>query len=209
MPGFLQLGPVAAAVLLTVACASIGGGPPRQAPQGDPPAPHANDLLATRCGADLIELLAERDPEVVALHQTSPQEFGTRWLARVRCLADEGDHESQLKLGIVYRDGSDGPPQDYSEAALWFRRAAEQANPMAQYNLGLLYEGGRGVPQNLQHAHMWYNLAASGFDLRDSTRASAFRRRDEVASRMRSDDVLAAQRMASEWWAGRNRTEPK
>ncbi|MFN2150265.1 MAG: SEL1-like repeat protein, partial [Anaerolineales bacterium] len=36
---------------------------------------------------------------------------------------------------------------------------------MAQYNLGLMYSKGRGVPQDYVKAHMWLNLAAAqGFE---------------------------------------------
>ena len=32
---------------------------------------------------------------------------------------------------------------------------------MAQFNLGVRYSNGRGVPQDDVQAHMWFNLAAS------------------------------------------------
>ena len=42
------------------------------------------------------------------------------------------------------RDGR-GVAQDDGEAVTWFRRAAEQGNASGQFNLGLMYENGRGV----------------------------------------------------------------
>jgi len=33
---------------------------------------------------------------------------------------------------------------------------------VAQYNLGLLYAKGQGIPQNYVLAHMWFNLSAQG-----------------------------------------------
>ncbi len=195
---------MAAAVILGAACVQSGSEDERlvERRDGDRFVTEDRARFEVECGPDVIELLARWDPEMVAL---SDVEFAAKWLARVRCLAERGDAESQLTLGIVYRDGSDGPPQDYTEAAIWFRRAAEQAHPMAQFNLGRLYEGGRGVPQDLILAYMWYSLAASGFDWRDDSRVMAFRHRDRLESRLTPAQLRTAQQMASEWWVERNR----
>ena len=49
---------------------------------------------------------------------------------------------------------------DYSTAVQFFRPLAEQGNAAAQYNLGLMYANGEGVPQNDAEAAKWYRLAA-------------------------------------------------
>jgi len=41
----------------------------------------------------------------------------------------------------------------------WYRKAADQGNAYAQYNVGYLYEHGQGVAANLAVALAWY-LAA-------------------------------------------------
>ena len=41
-----------------------------------------------------------------------------------------------------------GVPQDYAEAVTWYRKAAEQGDADAQYNLGVMYAKGQGVPQD-------------------------------------------------------------
>ena len=46
----------------------------------------------------------------------------------------------------------------------WYRKAAEQNEPAAQYSLGLMYDQGTGVPRNLSEANRWYNLAAKNGD---------------------------------------------
>ena len=46
------------------------------------------------------------------------------------------------------------------EAVKWFRKAAEQGNPQAQYTLGMMYQKGRGVAQNQSEAQKWYQKAA-------------------------------------------------
>jgi TPR repeat protein len=53
----------------------------------------------------------------------------------------------------MYRSGQ-GVPQDYTEAAKWYRKAAEQGDTEAQYNLGLAYTKGLGAPQGFVLAHM-------------------------------------------------------
>ena len=40
-------------------------------------------------------------------------------------------------------------PQDDAEAVKWYRLAAEQGTADAQYNLGVRYAKGRGVPQGI------------------------------------------------------------
>ena len=51
-------------------------------------------------------------------------------------------------------------PQEFGEAAKWLREAAEQNDPAAQFNLGMLYETGQGVPQNYLEAVKWYRESA-------------------------------------------------
>ena len=41
------------------------------------------------------------------------------------------------------------------------RAQAAQGVAEAQYNLGVIYANGHGVPQDFVQAHLWYNLAAA------------------------------------------------
>lgn len=43
----------------------------------------------------------------------------------------------------------------------WFREAAEQEYPVAQYNMGIMYEEGRGVAKSKSEAIKWYRRAAN------------------------------------------------
>ena len=54
----------------------------------------------------------------------------------------------------------DGVAQDYEQAAYWFREAAIQGVPNAQYNLGVLYENGWGVEKSDVRSLLWYHSAA-------------------------------------------------
>ena len=78
-------------------------------------------------------------------------------LADLRALADAGEASAQVALGWMYAEGR-GVPQDYVEAAAWFRRSAEQGDAEAQFNLGLMYDQGRGVPQDDAEAIAWFRL---------------------------------------------------
>lgn len=49
---------------------------------------------------------------------------------------------------------------DYVEAAKQWRPLAEQGDATAQYNLGLLYLDGHGVPQSITEAANWFRRAA-------------------------------------------------
>src|SRR5665647_2078609 len=51
--------------------------------------------------------------------------------------AEKGDAVAQFILGFLYDEGK-GVPQDYAEAAKWYRRAAKQGNKAAQHNLRLM-----------------------------------------------------------------------
>jgi Sel1 repeat len=52
---------------------------------------------------------------------------------------------AQLSLGMMFVAG-EGIPQDYGQAAVWLRKAADQGNSEAQHALGVLYDNGQGVP---------------------------------------------------------------
>ena len=52
-------------------------------------------------------------------------------------LAEQGDADAQSLLGAMYNGGL-GVPQDYAEAARWFRFAADQGLAIAQYRLGFI-----------------------------------------------------------------------
>ena len=53
-----------------------------------------------------------------------------------------------------------GVKQDDVEAAKWFHLAADQDEPRAQFNLGVMHAEGQGVPQDYVEAIKWYRLAA-------------------------------------------------
>jgi TPR repeat protein len=71
--------------------------------------------------------------------------------------ADQGDED--FKTGIKYYNG-DGVNKDYVEALKWFRKAADQGNSFAQYNIGAMYHEGQGVTKDRVAAIKWLRKAA-------------------------------------------------
>ena len=51
-------------------------------------------------------------------------------------------------------------PRDPAMVARRFLKAAQTGNATAQFNLGVLYDTGRGVPRDLIIAMNWYRKAA-------------------------------------------------
>ena len=80
-------------------------------------------------------------------------------LADLRRRADAGDADGQFNLGYAYAN-SEGVPQDYAEAAKWYRKAADQAHSSAQNSLGHAYLNGLGVSQDGAEAVKWFRRAA-------------------------------------------------
>jgi len=64
---------------------------------------------------------------------------------------------------------------------------------LAQFNLGLLYAEGQGVPQDDVLAHMWMNLAAA------KGVQEAVKGRDLLEKLMTPAQLAEAQRLAREW----------
>ena len=82
-------------------------------------------------------------------------------------------------------------------------QAADPENAAAQFNLGVKYATGQGVPQDYVQAHMWFNLAASRST--GEMREDAVERRDQIANEMTPDQLADAQRLAREWDAAHPR----
>ncbi len=72
-------------------------------------------------------------------------------LSLVVTMSHAGDWEDAI---AAYEKG------EYKTAVKWYRKAAEQGFSSAQFNLGLMYDNGQGVPRNNKEAVKWYRKAA-------------------------------------------------
>ena len=78
--------------------------------------------------------------------------------------AADGYAPAQFKVGEMYYRGK-GTAQNYTEAARWYRNAAEQGHVEAQSNLGFMYRNGMGVSQNYTEALKWFRKVAEQADV--------------------------------------------
>lgn len=120
-------------------------------------------------------------------------------------------------------------PRSGAEALKWWRAAAEQGDTPAQFNIGVAYDNGQGVPRNQNEAAKWYRLAADKghaqaqvnlgvlydqgngvpqnfvyaymwFNLAASNGARmAIKNCDALASRMTQGQIDEAQKFTREW----------
>lgn len=77
-------------------------------------------------------------------------------LTLVGKLAVSGDEWGQCRMGFLQKSFL----HDFSEAARWYRKSAEQGNPEAQCKLGFLYRMGRGVHRDDEEAARLYRASA-------------------------------------------------
>jgi localization factor PodJL len=92
-------------------------------------------------------------------HATSPDRLPLSMSASLRAAAAKGDPGAEYEIGQRYAEGR-GVPQNLSDAAEWYDRAAKQGLPPAQFRLGGFYEKGFGVKRDLDAARRLYLAAA-------------------------------------------------
>ena len=155
---------------LTFVSHAHGGNPP-----ATPPTPGSADDLYKRGtatvqignrkdGYDLITQAAKAGNAdaiiflrgVLAMSRNEPGQM----VYYLRPMADRGDVNAQCLLGAVYTSGNPPFSRDYPEALRLFQLAAAQGSAEAENDLGMLYEGGVGVPSDTEMALHWYRLAA-------------------------------------------------
>lgn len=144
-------------------------------------------LVLLLCCSAVAPPLEARDP----LWERLPwdERLGVSWYER---LAERGDAEAQLRLGLLYEEGVgvEADPvaarrwyraaaeqgdlraqwrlarllrsEDPVVAAQWYRAAAEQGSAEAAFNLAVMTENGQGVELDLDAAAALYEQAFAG-----------------------------------------------
>jgi TPR repeat protein len=134
-------------------------------------------------------------------------------------LAEQGNVEAQLRLGLMYHKGL-GVRSDNVKASKWLRLAADQDNAQAQFvlwrtdyaeafklllrsadhgygyaqdYLGDMYALGHGVPVDNVQAYFWHDRAAA------QGVQNAAEKRDLIAKLLTPDEIAKAQKLAQEW----------
>jgi localization factor PodJL len=104
--------------------------------------------------------------------------------------AEKGNTRAMHNLGVLAVEGSDSKP-NYTSAALWFGKAAEYGIRDSQYNIAVLLARGLGLPKDLVKSYTWFAIVAAAGD------ADAAKKRDEVAARLTSSELAAANAAAA------------
>ena len=104
--------------------------------------------------------------------------------------AETGDVSAQMMLGDMFAAG-EGVPQDYVEAARWYRLAAKRGIAKAQLSLGLMYSKGQGVDQNQEIAYQWASIAAA------QGAKNAIEARDLISEQLDPETRERAQQLAT------------
>ena len=73
------------------------------------------------------------------------------------------------------------------------RKAAEQGDDRAQYNLGVMYANGNGVPKDVQQAYFWWLLSSA------QDHPVAVKNRELMAERLTPAQRAEAQTKARDW----------
>jgi localization factor PodJL len=102
--------------------------------------------------------------------------------------AEQGNTRAMHNLGVLAAEGS---KPNYTSAALWFGKAAEYGIRDSQYNLAVLLGRGLGLPKDLVKSYTWFAIVATAGD------ADAARKRDDVAARLTSSELAAANAAAA------------
>ncbi len=85
--------------------------------------------------------------------------FGIAQCQNLLLKAKNGNTEAQYELATQYYKGI-GQIQSYSNAFVWYKRAAEKNHLASCYALGTMYEEGKGCAQNKRLAFSYYIQAA-------------------------------------------------
>jgi TPR repeat protein/stage V sporulation protein SpoVS len=91
------------------------------------------------------------------------QAEAARWFHRqanfIRPMAETGLPDAEWELGTALQSAG-----DFSEAVEWYEKSAKQGSSLAANALGILYSGGRGVPQDYSLAVRYFRQAAEAGD---------------------------------------------
>ena len=110
-------------------------------------------------------------------------------------LAQRGDRNAQYNMGILYTKGL-GVRRDDAQAALWYRRAADQGWAQAANDLALAYAFGQGVPRDQVLSYVWLTRAA-GFSTNAGDRAAVLQNRRALIAQMNPADLARAQALTA------------
>jgi len=114
--------------------------------------------------------------------------------------ADQGDAAAQYEMGVRIAGSPESAP-DYTRAAGWFHRAADQGHAGAQAALAFMYHRGQGVTPSDIEAVKWLSLAAASQNAPEHEAYAVWR--EWIARQMTPADVAEGDRLARAWRGSR------
>jgi hypothetical protein len=131
---------------------------------------------------------------LIALMLFATTPVAADYVENLKQRAEQGDADEQLRLGFYYEYGVAGFPKDAAKTVHWYTKAAKQRFALAQFELGLKYNYGKGVPENYVRAYAWYSIAAAQ---RDPTAPII---KEITANRMTPAQIAEGQKLSRELW---------
>ncbi|MGB6744512.1 MAG: hypothetical protein WBE38_12780, partial [Terracidiphilus sp.] len=110
----------------------------------------------------------------------------------------------EMHLAVLYRDGGRGFPRDMTQAAAWYRKAADQGDAAAQGTMGMLYTVGQGVERSDVEAYYWLDLAAA---VKGPQQAQYTANRQAVGTRITADELADVEDRVTKWKAAHPRVD--
>jgi len=96
-------------------------------------------------------------PEAIAAYKSKNYKVAVKQFVP---LAENGDPVALFYIALMY-DTAEGLEENYPQAMLLYRRAADLGYAPAQNNLGVMYETRAGSDRSYKDAAFWYRKAAA------------------------------------------------
>jgi hypothetical protein len=93
---------------------------------------------------------------VVTAGRSNASPVDLDWISQ---LANSGEPDAQLQLGLAYRDGRYGLAADPKIGLYWLKQAAQHGNVYAEDAVGVAYARGQGVAPDPLLAKQWLRKA--------------------------------------------------
>jgi TPR repeat protein len=104
--------------------------------------------------------------------------------------------EAQYMLAVMLQSGSGGRA-DPSEAASWFREAAEKGETRSQLALAKMYSNGAGIARDPERAFFWSSVVAAS--LADAAQKEAEQIRDQSQQLLEPKKLAKVKTLVDGW----------
>ena len=103
-----------------------------------------------------------------------------------------GNRIAMHDLALYHAEGRGGVDVNMPTAAKWFEKAAQRGVVDSQFNLGVLFESGQGLPQDMESALVWYSIGGAQGDQMAAGRVGVLRKTLTADQIARADKRIAS-----------------